>query len=91
MGGREADGLSEGSLGRDYYGRLIMPNDLVEVVAEERDRKDKSGYSYCSIGKRGRAKKGFGRMASEWSLMVEFPTARGPQTMGCTDTRLKKV
>ncbi|MBI4779536.1 hypothetical protein HY797_03750 [Candidatus Falkowbacteria bacterium] len=91
MGGRESDGLGEGSLGRDFYGQLIMPGDLVEVVEEEGVRKNNPEYLYCGKGKRGRAQKGFGRVALEWSLIVQFPTARGPQDMGCTDVRLKKI
>ena len=82
------------TLGVDCDKTPIMSGDTVEVVVGENWRKGDPDYSFCSTGKRGRIVRKDGSKhvnAISWTLIVEFPTDEGPETVGCTDIHLRKV
>ena len=81
----------EGWIGWDCFGEVIKSGDKVQVVEEETERKGRSDYGFCSVGRMGKAVGHSGHRTISWCVSVCFPNDGGAtQTAWCADYRLQK-
>lgn len=75
-----------GCVGYDCEGRHIKNGDTVEVVIEDKDRKDNPEYAFCAKDCRGTVSQRT-CPAPSWFVSVRFERA----TVGCLDYHLRIV
>lgn len=73
--------MPEGCIGYDCDARVIKNGDLLEVVKENEMREGSPEYSFCGVGKRGRASMG-SCFPTGWFVTVTFGCG---QSAGCVD------